>query len=593
MATEYSASFAFFEALWDAGVRYCFVNLGSDHPAMMEAMVKGQQERRDKFPKFITCPSEMVALSIADGYARVTGVPQAVIVHVDVGTQALGCAVHNASVGRTPVLIFAGLSPCTQEGEYRGSRTEFIHWLQDVPDQKAIVGQYCRYSAELKKGRNVKQMVNRALSFATSEPQGPVYLQGTREVMEEVIEPYEIKQKFWKPAELGGLTSEQLGFVVTTLIDAEQPLVVTGYSGRDAKTVPLLVKLADIFPGLRVLDTGGSSMCFPSDHPGWLSVRYGSHEAIGTADVILVLDCDVPWINTRCKPSETATIIHLDLDPLKQQMPLFYIDAVLRCRVSVAAAVRQIVQAVETDKDIAQRISGKQYQYQQRRSDLEKSHAALLQSIASVAVPNSDGSFGAPYLLAEVRKHCPPETIWAVEAVTNTFHVADQIQPTRPGSWFNCGSGGLGWSGGAALGIKLASDALQGGAGKGSFVCQIVGDGCFMFSMPSSVYWIAQRYGIPVLTILLNNDGWNAPRQSMLLVHPDGLGSKVDNQELNISFSPNPDYCTIAKGGSRGTCWAEQVSTVEQLAAKLPEAIAAVQGGVSALLDARIVSQKL
>lgn len=150
-----------------AGVRYCFVNLGSDHPGLMEAMVKGQKERPDRFPKFITCPSEMVALSIADGYARVTGQPQAVIVHVDVGTQALGCAVHNASVGRAPVLIFAGLSPCTQEGEYRGSRTEFIHWMQDVPDQKAIVAQYCRYTAEIKKGRNIKQIVNRALSFAT------------------------------------------------------------------------------------------------------------------------------------------------------------------------------------------------------------------------------------------------------------------------------------------------------------------------------------------------------------------------------------------------------------------------------------------
>jgi thiamine pyrophosphate-dependent acetolactate synthase large subunit-like protein len=59
----------------------------------------------------------MVALSMADGYARVTGEPQAVIVHVDVGTQALGCAVHNASVGHAPVLIFAGLSPCTLEGD--------------------------------------------------------------------------------------------------------------------------------------------------------------------------------------------------------------------------------------------------------------------------------------------------------------------------------------------------------------------------------------------------------------------------------------------------------------------------------------------
>ena len=81
----------------------------------------------------------MVALSMADGYARLTGKPQCVIVHVDVGTQGLGAAVHNASCGRAPVLIFAGLSPFTIEGEMRGSRTEYIHWIQDVPDQKQIV----------------------------------------------------------------------------------------------------------------------------------------------------------------------------------------------------------------------------------------------------------------------------------------------------------------------------------------------------------------------------------------------------------------------------------------------------------------------
>jgi thiamine pyrophosphate-dependent acetolactate synthase large subunit-like protein len=93
---------------------------------------------------------------MADGYARLTGEPQCVIVHVDVGTQGLGAAVHNASCGRAPVLIFAGLSPFTIEGEMRGSRTEYIHWIQDVPDQKQIVAQYCRYTGEIKSGRNVK-----------------------------------------------------------------------------------------------------------------------------------------------------------------------------------------------------------------------------------------------------------------------------------------------------------------------------------------------------------------------------------------------------------------------------------------------------
>ena len=56
-----------------------------------------------------------VALSMADGFARVSNRPQCVIIHVDVGTSALGAAVHNACTGKAPVLIFAGLSPYTIE----------------------------------------------------------------------------------------------------------------------------------------------------------------------------------------------------------------------------------------------------------------------------------------------------------------------------------------------------------------------------------------------------------------------------------------------------------------------------------------------
>ena len=55
----YTTSFAFFEAIWDAGVTHCFVNLGSDHPSIIEAMVKGQREKKGKFPRIITCPNEV------------------------------------------------------------------------------------------------------------------------------------------------------------------------------------------------------------------------------------------------------------------------------------------------------------------------------------------------------------------------------------------------------------------------------------------------------------------------------------------------------------------------------------------------------
>lgn len=55
----YTASFAFFEAIWEAGITHCFVNLGSDHPSIIEAMVKGQREAKGKFPRTITCPNEV------------------------------------------------------------------------------------------------------------------------------------------------------------------------------------------------------------------------------------------------------------------------------------------------------------------------------------------------------------------------------------------------------------------------------------------------------------------------------------------------------------------------------------------------------
>ncbi|KAI8292304.1 hypothetical protein K4K60_007904 [Colletotrichum sp. SAR11_57] len=580
----YTASFAFFEALWDAGVTHCFVNLGSDHPSIIEAMVKGQRERKGNFPRIITCPNEMVAMSMADGYARLTGKPQCVIVHVDVGTQGLGAAVHNSSCGRAPVLVFAGLSPFTLEGELRGSRTEYIHWIQDVPDQKQIVSQYTRYSGELKTGTNVKQMVNRALQFARSDPQGPVYLCGAREVMEAEIEPYSINQDEWDPVELGGLPKNAVNKISEALAGAKEPLIITGYGGRKHEFPAALVELANTVKGLRVVDTGGSDMCFPADHPGWLGLRFGIDEAVKTADVIVVLDCDVPWINTLCHPTKEAKVFHIDVDPLKQQMPVFYIKATSRYRADSLMSVEQITAHLKSEY-AAQIESDEAKQLEAKRSE---SYKTLLAKIEEKTKPQSNGEFGTGHLSRTLRKLCPEDTIWAIEAVTNTIFVHDNLQPTLPGSWINCGGGGLGWSGGGALGIKLATDYENGGNNKGKFVVQIVGDGTFLFSVPGSVYWIAKRYNIPILTIVLNNKGWNAPRRSLLLVHPDGEGSRASNEEINISFDPSPDYAGIAKAAAGGDIFTARVDNSADLEGVLQKAIDNVKGGQSAVLDIKV-----
>lgn len=86
--------------------------------------------------------------------------------------------------------------------------------------------------------------------------------------------------------------------------------------------------------------------------------------------------------------------------------------------------------------------------------------------------------------------------------------------------------------------------------------------------------------------------GWNAPRKSLLLVHPDGLGSQASNGDINISFEPSPDYSGIAKAAAGGDLFAARVEEAADLEGKLREAIEAVEGGRSAVLDCKVDTVK-
>ena len=516
---------------------------------------------------------------MADGFARLTNRPQAVIVHVDVGTQALGPAIHNASCGRAPVLIFAGLSPYTLEGEIRGSRTEFIHWLQDVPDQKAIVSQYCRYTAEVKTGKNIKQLVNRALQFATSDPKGPVYLTGAREVMEEELEPYQILQEQWSPVVTGCLPGFAVKNIANALVEAELPIIVTGFTGRHQESVAQLVKLANQIKGLRVYDAGTTEMSFPFNHRASISPTWGAGMWLEKADVILVLDCDVPWIPTQRKPRADAKIFHIDVDPLKEQMSIFYIAAIARYRADSCAALEQLNEYLTSDPAILEKLANPLYS--QRWTALAELHERNIQASAAKAVlplGGRDASVNISYLSAQIRSCLPSETIYATEAVTNHVRMMEQLQPSLPGTSFTKGAGGLGWGCGAALGIKLAKPD--------AFVCSITGDGSFIFSHPTAVYWIAAHYSLPTLTIVLNNGGWVAPRVSAKYVNPEGPAQTATAEELNIGFGDlPPDYGAVAEAAGRGRIWKSRIDKISDVETVIKQAVDVVKGGRGAVID--------
>ena len=546
----YTGASALIEALVDAGVSHLFVNLGSDHPGIVEALAQSRATGKP-VPKVITCPNEMVALTCAQGFVQISGRPQAVLVHVDCGTQAMAGAIHNVAKCRVPVLIFAGASPYTQEGELTGGRNEFIHWIQDVPDQRGILRGYMKYENELRTGRNIKQMIHRALQIASSDPKGPAYLMAAREVFEEEIPPVAVDPSRWQPIAPLPLPEAGLAELVDSLLAAKRPLVVTSYLGRNPDAVAELVALADRL-GVGVLESVPTYLNFPGDHPCYVGQQGNEHvqnPALAEADLVLVLDSDVPWIPLFNKPGGDAKICHIDIDPLKERTPLWYIPAAQVFRADCATALRQINSRLKVE----------------RPGPYRERHQAWVAEIARREQRPQGDVITAEYLTACVRRQIDRDTVIVNEGITNYSAINNHIGCTRPGTRFTSGASSLGWNGGASVGMKLAHPEK-------TVVC-LTGDGSYMFSIPSTVHWMARKYQAPFLTVVYNNRGWRAPKFSMLAVHPDGYASKA--KDIDVTFDPPPDYSGIA--AASGGAFAKIVKTVDEVEPAVAEALKVVR----------------
>ncbi|KAK9424213.1 putative pyruvate decarboxylase [Seiridium unicorne] len=377
---SYTTAFALFEALWEAGITTCFVNVGSDHPSIIEAMIKGKRERPNSWPRTITCPSEITAISMADGHARITGKPQAVLVHVD-----------------------------------------------EAPDQKAIVRQELTADPGL---MQIKQTIGRALQFANSTPKGPVYIASAREVLAEEIPRYSLDQKQWVPTGPSALPTSAVKDIATALVEAERPLVITGYSGRDRRTPELLVALADTIPGLRVHDTGGSDMCFPSTHIASEGFRLGFDNCIKDADMIFLLDCDVTWIPSRNMPQKNAKIYHVDCDPLNQQIPVSFFPAHGRWKAESFTALKQILSYINSDSSLTHALRNPKFEA--RNKELIGTHTARLAKIASEPRLGHGEALDAHNIGRLLNTTLPSSTTYVVEAVTAAQILHDQLAAQSP-----------------------------------------------------------------------------------------------------------------------------------------------------------------
>ena len=545
------------------GVEYLFLNPGTDTAPVQEA-VYALQDAGLPAPTVLPSTFESVSLAAAHGYWKVTGRPQAIFVHVDAGTLNLGAMVHNVLRDKAGVVVIAGKTPYAEAAGSPGGRSGPIQWQQDVPDQPGIVRGYAKWIQEITRPEMLDRAIGRAIQVAASEPAGMSYLTVSRDVLMDPPRLDRSRVSGFAVPTLPAPDPAAVAQIVTALAGAEAPVLVTSRAGATAAGFAAVERLADL-AGLPVVGRlEGGPVNLSSRHPMNLPGRGDAPSAaISAADVILLVESDVPWLPARVTIRPEARVFHVDPDPVKSSMPLWAYPASVAVQADGAATLAAIAaglaEVAAARPEVARRLAERVSRLRERSPELPR-------------VPGS-GPLTPAVVMAALNETIDQGDIVVEEAVTNASAVYEALERTLPGTLMGPHAPGLGWGLGGAIGVKLASPDRR--------VISIVGDGSFLFGVPTSALTMAASWGAPFLTVILNNKGYRASRLPVYELFPDGLSARRQDA-VATRFTHAPDYPALA-----AACHAhgERVDRAEDIVAALKRAVVAVDAGQCAVVE--------
>src|SRR5690606_33760576 len=314
-----------------------------------------------------------------------------------------------------------------------------------------------------------------------------------------------------------------------------------------------------------VVEAGPTCVNLPASHP--MSLGQSGGRLLPKADVIVVVDAEVPWFPRAFSPAPGVKVAHLGIDPLWSRYPIRSFPADVAIPGSPRTALRLLVDALAAQRADSGRIAARRAQMAAHRAELDAQRARALAD-ARTAVP-----IRYDWLGECVREALPPGGI----VVTELGAWPHQLALDEPGSLIGVGiGGGLGFALGASLGAKLAAPERT--------VITTVGDGSYMFGNPTPFHLVARAANLPVLTIVCNNGRWQAVDSATRVVYPDGRAAAAAPMPL-VELAPSPEFTKVAEASD---AFARRVDAPEALPGAIREALDAVQGGRQALLDVRM-----
>jgi len=549
------AAEAFLRALADHGIDYFFCNPGTDFAPIIEAFSRAAKTNA-KVPRPVLVPHENLAVAMAHGAYLMNGRPQAVMVHVNVGTGNTLNNLTNLSRDRVPLILAAGRTPITEKGVF-GARNRPIHWAQEMFDQAGMVREMVKWDYELRVPGQVADVVARAVEVTMAHPRGPIYLVLPREPLAaplaEPIGPVKPRPQ----AAAAGPDRQAIATLAEWIVAAERPLIIAG--ALPASATSTLEWLAER-SAIPVIPHNPRSVVLPTSHPMHFGFEPGT--LLADSDLVVVLESDVPWIPSLQKPAAGARVVHVGEDPFFVRYPMRSFPSDLAIQADAGNVLNALSTAVEERLEMAEaRIAARRGRLTERMRNRR----------AQLVKDSTPGERISPEYLSRMIG----ETLGEDAIIVNEYPLRpDHCAREKPNTLFALGrAGGLGWGLGAALGAKLAApDKL---------VAATLGDGAYMFANPTVGHWVAGTHKLPILTIVFNNSRYGAVRRATLSMFKDGVAGENDGRTL-ADLDPAPPYHDLAHAQG---AYAERVEKPSELADALIRARDAVAGGRQALLN--------
>ncbi|MEE3246750.1 MAG: thiamine pyrophosphate-binding protein [Chloroflexota bacterium] len=543
---------AVLEALRKLDVDYIISSPGSEWPSVWEALAR-QVINEEPGPKYINTWHETLAVAMAQGYTRMTGRMQAVLLHAGVGVLQGSMGIHGAFQGEIPMLVASGETASYGEADGFDPGPQWLRNLSIVGGPNRLVDSITKWSSRVTSAEVIYETFSRAGEMAQRTPKGPTFLNVPMETMlEEWTPPAKFNNKPTAPKTRP--ESSDVDAIADLLINSESPVILADSAGKSLEGFNTLVALAETM-NIPVFESEGPGYSnFPTNHP--LHNGYDLKPRYGEFDLFLVVGCRAPWYPASASPVN-GTVVVIDENPIKEFMVYQDLGADHYLEGDIALSLELLADAVKAKGAKARDYAGNGEVWHRYR---DVSDATANASPIDVGV-----------LCKALSENMPSDAVYIDETILHRPQILRRIERENPQSYLRP-AGGLGQGLGTALGVKLAAPNRP--------VVALMGDGSLLYNPITQALGVARESSLPIMIVVFNNTSYAAMKRLHLSFYPEGDAAK--SGIFHGVDIPGPDYQELVSPfGGHG----ERVEDPKRLPGAIKDAQAAVAEGKVAILD--------